>query len=215
MMSGNRKKTDPPQDIALPITPMLDMAFQLLMFFIFTYNPSALEGQMDLALPAKQVTQAPNQAEVNQKAESHKEADDIDVPLDLNVRVHAHEVGYTMSLEEGSAINTPMDNLTALTEHLKKTFKDKAVVIFDKLKGLESAERDQALRDELRRVAIKVQGDSKLAWKHVVEVMDACRSAGVKAFEEAAPDEDTKALLKRLNVVNVSFAAPPDQNVGQ
>ena len=36
----------------LPITPMLDMAFQLLTFFIMTYRPSALEGHMDLTLPA-------------------------------------------------------------------------------------------------------------------------------------------------------------------
>ena len=29
------------------ITPMLDMAFQLMAFFIMTYHPSALEGHID------------------------------------------------------------------------------------------------------------------------------------------------------------------------
>jgi len=206
-MSAKRKK-DPLQEVTLPITPMLDMAFQLLMFFIFTYNPSALEGQMDLALPSKADKAAHDAKDMKETAEAHKDPDDIELPLDLNVRVHAQEVRYTMTLEEG-VVRTPMDNLDALKEHLKKVFKDKAVAINEKLKGLEGKERETALRDELKKVAIKVQGDTKLAWKYVVDVMDACRSAGVKAFEEAGFD------VKRLNVVNVSFAAPPDQNVGQ
>jgi biopolymer transport protein ExbD len=206
-MSG-RKKADPPTDVTLPITPMLDMAFQLLMFFIFTYNPSALEGQMDLALPQQGEKAAHNQQDMSQTAQTHTDPDDIDVPLDLNVRVQAQEVRYTVTLEEG-VVRTQMDNLEALKDHLKKVFKDKADAITDKVKGLSPKERDETLRDELKKVAIKVQGDSKLAWKYVVEVMDACRMAGVKAFEEAGFD------VKRLNVVNVSFAAPPDQGIGQ
>ncbi len=207
-MSGARKKGDAPMEVTLPITPMLDMAFQLLMFFIFTYNPSALEGQMDLALPAKAEKQAHDQQNVSQQAESHKDPDDIDVPLDLNVRVNAQEVRYTVTLEEG-VVRTPMDSLEALTDHLRKVFKDKAAALADKVKGMDAKEREETLQNELKKVAIKVQGDSKLPWKYVVEVMDACRMAGVKAFEEAGFD------VKRLNVVNVSFAAPPDQGIGQ
>jgi len=208
-MSGKRKKRDTPSEVTLPITPMLDMAFQLLAFFIFTYNPSALEGQMDLALPMKSEKAAHDAKDMNQSAETHKE-DDIDVPLDLNVRVHAQEVKYTMTLEEqGGAVRTPVDSLDGLKEQLKKVFKDKAETIGAKLKGLDTKERESTLRDELKKVAIKVQGDTKLPWKYVVEVMDACRMAGTKAFEEAGFD------VKLQNVVNVSFAAPPDQGVGQ
>lgn len=35
----------------LPITPMLDMSFQLLSFFIMTFHPSPTEGQIALTLP--------------------------------------------------------------------------------------------------------------------------------------------------------------------
>ena len=38
--------------IALPITPMLDMTFQLLFFFIMNFNPADLEGQIDAAMPS-------------------------------------------------------------------------------------------------------------------------------------------------------------------
>jgi len=37
---------------AVFITPFLDMAFQILTFFVFTYNPTALEGQFTIALAA-------------------------------------------------------------------------------------------------------------------------------------------------------------------
>lgn len=35
----------------LPITPMLDMSFQLLAFFIITFKPATAEGQLSLMLP--------------------------------------------------------------------------------------------------------------------------------------------------------------------
>lgn len=51
-MFGTRRKG--PSDLVepdLPITPMLDMSFQLLAFFIFTFRPAPTEGQLALALP--------------------------------------------------------------------------------------------------------------------------------------------------------------------
>src|SRR5262245_54546775 len=39
-------------DPDLPITPMLDMAFQLMAFFILTFKPMPTEAQLPLALPA-------------------------------------------------------------------------------------------------------------------------------------------------------------------
>lgn len=35
----------------LPITPMLDMSFQLMAFFILTFHPMPVEAQLSLALP--------------------------------------------------------------------------------------------------------------------------------------------------------------------
>jgi biopolymer transport protein ExbD len=49
-------------EVELPITPMLDMAFQLLTFFILTYTPAPTEGQFSMnLLPAAPVldTNAP------------------------------------------------------------------------------------------------------------------------------------------------------------
>jgi biopolymer transport protein ExbD len=41
-------------DVELNLAAMLDMAFQLLTFFILTFRPSPVEGQIDLRLPPPQ-----------------------------------------------------------------------------------------------------------------------------------------------------------------
>lgn len=47
------RRTIPTEQVEpdLPITPMLDMSFQLMAFFIFTFRPAPTEGQLALALP--------------------------------------------------------------------------------------------------------------------------------------------------------------------
>ena len=39
------KKKKPQEDVEIPVTPMLDMAFQLLTIFILTYHPMPSEGE--------------------------------------------------------------------------------------------------------------------------------------------------------------------------
>jgi biopolymer transport protein ExbD len=47
-----RRKRRSPEGIELNLAAMLDMAFQLLMFFILTFNPGQLESQFAAYLPA-------------------------------------------------------------------------------------------------------------------------------------------------------------------
>jgi biopolymer transport protein ExbD len=52
-----RSKSSRDDTIEVPITPMLDMAFQLLTFFILTYRPAPAEGQFSMnLLPASPAT---------------------------------------------------------------------------------------------------------------------------------------------------------------
>lgn len=51
-----KKKSGTKTEVEVQITPMLDMAFQLLTFFILTYRPAPVEGQFSLSLlPAQPV----------------------------------------------------------------------------------------------------------------------------------------------------------------
>lgn len=47
-----RKKNRPHPEVELNLTAMLDMAFQLLAFFILTFRPSPVEGELAMRLPA-------------------------------------------------------------------------------------------------------------------------------------------------------------------
>jgi biopolymer transport protein ExbD len=55
--------------VDIPITPMLDMAFNLLTFFVMTFNPTPPEVEFGLnllpAAPQARPDAAPSQAEVN------------------------------------------------------------------------------------------------------------------------------------------------------
>ena len=51
-MHRKRRQNTPPTEPDLPITPMLDMSFQLMAFFILTFRPVPTEGQLALILPS-------------------------------------------------------------------------------------------------------------------------------------------------------------------
>ncbi|HEY5314136.1 MAG TPA: biopolymer transporter ExbD [Pirellulales bacterium] len=55
-----RRKRRKQEDVSLNLAAMLDMAFQLLTFFILTFKPAPVEGQIDLRLPPPQPITNPN-----------------------------------------------------------------------------------------------------------------------------------------------------------
>jgi biopolymer transport protein ExbD len=50
-MYRRRSKHNSDEEVTLNLTAMLDMAFQLLAFFVLTFRPSPVEGQLALNLP--------------------------------------------------------------------------------------------------------------------------------------------------------------------
>lgn len=50
-MSKTKRPQTEQVDADLPITPMLDMSFQLLAFFIMTFHPAPSEAQIAMSLP--------------------------------------------------------------------------------------------------------------------------------------------------------------------
>jgi biopolymer transport protein ExbD len=63
MRRRRRKKRRIQNDVTLNLAAMLDMAFQLLAFFIITYQPPALEGDVRLRLPPPSPTVVSDQAQ--------------------------------------------------------------------------------------------------------------------------------------------------------
>ncbi len=165
-----RRKEEAGIELTLPITPMLDMAFQLLAFFIFTYHPSDLEGQMDLSLPSEAVSQAEKKENVDPAAQSNRNPN-LELPADLTVIIRTQRDGVNDGAISALDVETRagkehVDNLDALRDYLKKQHA--------------TAENKES---------IKIQGDGKLKWNSIVQVMDVCRDAGFN---------------------NISFVPPPD-----
>jgi biopolymer transport protein ExbD len=206
-----RRKGDPSSEVILPITPMLDMAFQLLMFFIITYHPSALEGEMDLAMAkSKTTTGAPSIAAPTNK-DDDLQKDDKD---ELNVRVQLKgDNKYVITLEEKTnaidkqVVGTPMDDRKQLRDTLAVKFKSRAEKIKQALKdALEKdpkLDQDKFQKEEIKKASINVQGDRALKMGSVIEVMDDCRQAADKAFKEAGFDA-------AKHKISVNFGAPPE-----
>lgn len=93
----------------LPITPMLDMSFQLLAFFILTFNPAPTEGQIALALPQ----------EKGGPSDQIPTVVVADKPLHFIVRVTASDNGTIEKMtvhEETGANPTPRDIPASVAE---------------------------------------------------------------------------------------------------
>src|SRR5262249_29425391 len=167
-MVRNRKGGAVPE-VELPITPMLDMTFQLLTFFIFTYHPSAVEGQMEFSLPATGTPPAPVQ--VNDPPPTPE-----DVPAtektQYTVVLRAQRDGVNHGVLSSVPVETtnggvqPVANLEALARY----FKDRRAT---------AGPAD----------AVQIQADSKLKYAFVTAAMDSCLKAGWNRVGFAPPPD--------------------------
>jgi biopolymer transport protein ExbD len=153
--------------VEVAVTPMLDMTFQLLFFFILNYHPSALEGQMSMALPNdKQEAKAEKLEDVK----TGSDPQDDTLPADLTVKVKTQNDGYN---------NGTISQLSVVSRDGPKDVKD-----LDALKSyLESVKESLTNKED-----IKIEGDSRLAWGEVVRVMDVCTKAGFRPGFAPPPD---------------------------
>ncbi len=163
-----RRKTEAGPEPNLPVTPMLDMAFQLLAFFVMTYHPSDLEGQLELSLPSEAITQAKDKEDMKSDAAVDKDQD-LNLSANLTVIVRTQRDNVNNGLISGISLQdlsgtVPVDTLDKLRDELKKRHAT-----------VENKEN------------IKIQADSKLKWEEVINVMDVCQQAGFKNISFVPP----------------------------
>ena len=157
-MLGLRRKG--PADLVepdLPITPMLDMSFQLLAFFIFTFRPAPPEGQIALALPKDE-----GGAPVGVPSPTD------DKPVTFVVRVEATDAGGIagMTVLEKDAAEVRPEPLGADVKKYQAALKAR----YNDLKG--------------RPAKLVIEVGDGLLQDYVVGLVDAAVSAG---FTDLAP----------------------------
>ncbi len=115
---SERKNIQKSEGPDVPVTPMLDMAFQLLTFFVLTYKPAPSEGQFVMSLlPAQPATA------ISAEAPSDKPADNLPATLrTLPTVLKAGEGGRLAQIIVGE---TPLaTDPKALEAELEKYFTD-------------------------------------------------------------------------------------------
>jgi len=112
-MSRRKRKVETTEvEADLPITPMLDMSFQLLSFFIMTFHPTPTEGQIAMTLPPAEQGGGSSNPDITEEK-----------PKKYVVRVAATENGQiaAMTFREADAPDEGGENLGAdLNVYMKK-----------------------------------------------------------------------------------------------
>lgn len=158
-----RQKTE---DVEIPITPMLDMAFQLLTFFILTYHPSPTEGQFSMNL-------LPAQPAVSMDAPAAAEtASTNELPAGLKTLPTTLRAGEDGSLGRVTLGENNIDGMDAFSKELTAILKDPTLPF------------DQTI--------IKV--DSRLRYSELMKVINIFSDLKVNkiSFAELGPDDEAR-----------------------
>jgi biopolymer transport protein ExbD len=145
-----KRKEETPVDVTLPITPMLDMSFQLLSFFILTFHPMPIEGQLSINLPKIDAADKPQ----DDPTPPEDKKDEYTVTLIAN---SSGEVG-NISMKGPTGDMGNIRNFAELFDQLKKIPKPQG-------RGAEG-------------VAITIEASNDLVYGRLIDVMDMCKKAG-------------------------------------
>jgi len=118
-MSRKKKKHRGGDDVKLNLAAMLDMAFQLLTFFIFTFKPPAVEGQVSLKLPPPQIV-------ATQKADQQAGSNNNNQALAAGVETLTITVTATLggSIDHMAVGDGGVSTLPQLDQRLKVILQD-------------------------------------------------------------------------------------------
>ena len=114
----SRRKKRGQQEVELNMASMLDMAFQLLSFFILTFHPPPLEGQISLRLPLAKVVSNPTGK--NEAGNQDKTPVDIKGVNTLTITVSAKKDGeIDFNNNSTGVLNQPVTSLAELSAKLQ------------------------------------------------------------------------------------------------
>jgi biopolymer transport protein ExbD len=142
---------------------MLDMAFQLLAFFILTFQAPTRETRIDLYLPSAPSALPGTVASTPDSPRSRPPADS-DLESDLIVRARADDLGDLSSL---TLLGADVPDAAELGSRLRKYV--------------------QVMGDE--PVKVRLIADESLRYEEAAKLVAACSSAGVASLRLGGPDD--------------------------
>jgi biopolymer transport protein ExbD len=146
-MAKHRKA---PEEVELNLAAMLDMAFQILTFFILTFRPAPVEGQIQLRMPPPQALATPDAKK--QAGDNDKSKDPVQGLNTLPIILTANDDGTLGAIHVNGKEVTVDPKVAMLDATLKE------------LLGVESTPYDQLI----------IQVGSKLKYSELMKVLGVC-----------------------------------------
>lgn len=169
--------------VSVFVTPMLDMAFQVLAFFVFVYNPTSIEGQFPITLAqGEQGGEAPRM-----KPDERVATDEVtELKPTLFVEVRAKEKGRLGSVR----VRTPagVTSLAAPAEAADDTGRTQGLLDALSAKLLDLKTSNPA------EDRITIEGTPSLHWDEMIRVIDVCRRV------KNSQTNTTRELFPRVNL---------------
>jgi biopolymer transport protein ExbD len=184
-------------NLGLIITPMLDMSFQILSFFIMTYNPSALEGHIPGSLvPPETVA---TKGKETQAAETIPQS----IPEDQLLPELAEAITVKVkAAAPGQGGGDRLDGQPAqilikrTTDTQPKVVADVTASLEQGLKQLEAELKTIQKEAGAEKANIKLEGDGELKQQYVMQVYDVCKRAGFTKVHFVPPPIDRVAAKR-------------------
>jgi biopolymer transport protein ExbD len=166
-------------NLGLIITPMLDMSFQILSFFIMTYHPSALEGHIAGSLAPPEVTAT--------KAKENNPLDIIPQSVTEDMLLPEIQEALTVIIKTGGASPGQPDKVL-----IKRKTEPAPQQLADATVPWDAALRDlgtqlKAYRKESGGDNIKIEADADLRQEYVIAVYDTCKLSGFSKIHFVPP----------------------------
>lgn len=182
---------------AIPITPMLDMTFQLLFFFIMTFRPPVgEETEIPFSLPpvddkttSTKSKEPPPSGDTPPKFEANLSLILLSNPEGELRRVEIKGAGPADALVIPDA---DMRNHARVVELIQKELLPKLHLPFVAHFG-----DDKVTAKSREAIQIRLQASSSIKWELVVQVIDACRAVASQVANDPA-----KAVIALQNPVD-------------
>ena len=167
-------------NLGLIITPMLDMSFQILAFFIMTYHPSALEGHIPGLLAPPESPAVAGKNPLTPALEFLTSSGEDALLKDLQDVVLVKIKAVAQGQEEGQRkVGEPRQLfLQAPLETEAKLLADVDGDFSGALKQLAEKLKETVQKKDRHNASIKIVADSDLRQQYVLRVYDVCKQTG-------------------------------------
>ena len=182
-MGRRRKPPDETKPEALPMTPMIDVVFQLLIFFMLSMHVKEVEGKLLSQLP-KDKGLAPTHV-------LQPELQEIRIVLCAggDTRMHLHDKGRHEKADKDPNVckvqveKIEIGDVYMTEKNAGKGASNKGIYMSLGQKTKELQDAQPSTKDSAKRAPVILDADSETPYEHVIGAVNACKHFGIDNIE--------------------------------